>query len=146
MTTSKLNRVAVAFGAAGLLAAIVTTAMTPALAGASAPASHHAAAARPATDQSGPTLRYIDGTDVSVPGDSVGQNATKCPSGMYPIGGGPSSPSALWTLHWSDPDRSTPSASHPNEWTVSLLNNSSSTQVFKVFVVCSTAQKVTSNY
>jgi hypothetical protein len=49
-------------------------------------------------------------------------------------------------MHWSDPDRSTPAASHPNEWTVSMLNNSSSTQVFKVFVVCSSAQKVTGNY
>jgi hypothetical protein len=146
MTPRKLNRLAVLFGTAGLLAAILTAAMTPAL-GASARAAggNHAPAAHPASAYSA-SLRYIDGTNVSVAAGAVGQNATKCPSGMYPIGGGPSSPSAFWTLHWTDPDRSTPSAPHPDDWTVSLRNDSDSTQVFKVFVVCSTAQKVTSNY
>lgn len=146
MTTSKLNRAALAFGTAGVLAAILTTAMTPAL-GASAPASakNHAAAA-PAVGTYVATLRYIEGTNVVVPANSAGSNATKCPKGMYPVGGGPSSPSPAWTLQWSDPDRSSPSLAHPNEWTVGLFNNSSSPQVLKVFVVCSTAQKVTGNY
>jgi hypothetical protein len=145
MTTSKLNRAALAFGTAGTLAAILTATMTPAL-GASAPAStrNHAATGRALTFTA--TLRYIEGTNVVVPANSAGSNATQCPTGMYPIGGGPSSPSALWTLQWSDPDRSSPSLAHPNEWTVGLFNTSSSPQVLKVFVVCSTAQKVTQNY
>lgn len=110
-----------------------------------ASSSAHPATTHPATS-GGPALRYIDGTDVSVPAFSVGMNATKCPRGMYPIGGGPSSPSARWLVHWSDPDRSTPSAAHPNEWTVSMYNDTDSTQVLKVFVVCSTATSVTGNY
>jgi hypothetical protein len=146
MTTSKLNRLAVAFGAAGMLAAILTTAITPAFGvSALASAKNHAATAQPASAHVA-TLRYVEGTNVLVQSDAVGFNATKCPRAMYPVGGGSSSPGAGWTLQWSDPDRSTPSASHPNEWTVSLFNNSSSPQYFKVFVVCSTAQKVTSNY
>ena len=147
MTTRKLNRLAVVLGAAGVLAAILTAAMTPAL-GASArgASSNRAAMTVHRSSAYSATLRYIDGTNVTVPVGAVGQNATKCPRGMYPIGGGPSSPSALWTLHWSDPDRSAPSVPHPDEWTVSLRNDSNSAQVFKVFVVCSTAQKVTSNY
>lgn len=143
MTPSKLNRAALAFGTAGVLAAILTAAMTPAL-GASAPAStkNHAAPALTYVA----SLRYIVGTNVVVPANSAGSNATKCPTGMYPVGGGPSSPSPAWTLQWSDPDRSSPSLAHPDEWTVGLFNNSSSPQVLKVFVVCSTAQKVTGNY
>lgn len=146
MTTRKLNWLAVGFGTAGLLAAILTAAMNPAL-GASVrtASSKHTAAAHPARAYSA-TLRYIEGTDVTVPAGSVGENATKCPRGMYAIGGGPSSPSALWTLHWSGAGRSAPSVSYPNEWTVSLRNASNSPQVLKVFVVCSTAQKVSSNY
>jgi len=146
MTTRKMNRLAIGFGAAGTLAAILAMAMTPAFGiGVRAASGDHAATGHPASAYSA-TLRYIDGTNVSVAAGAVGENATKCPRGMYPIGGGPSSPSAFWTLHWTDPDRSTPSAPHPDEWTVSLRNDSDSTQVFKVFVVCSTAQKVTSNY
>jgi hypothetical protein len=91
------------------------------------------------------TLRYIDGNNVSVPADSAGQNATKCPSGMFPVGGGPSSPSALWTLQFSNADAAV-AGNLPNEWHVGLFNNTGSAQVFKVFVVCSTAQKVSSNY
>jgi hypothetical protein len=91
------------------------------------------------------TLRYIDGNDVAVPADSEGQNSTQCPSGMYPVGGGPSSPSALWTLQYSNAG-ATVQGDLPNAWFVSLFNNTSSTQFFKVFVVCSTAQKVSSNY
>ena len=109
-----------------------------------ASSSNHATNA-PRVDTYRATLRYIDGTDVSVPADSEGQNATKCPSGMYPIGGGPSSPSALWTLQYSNAG-ATVQGDRPNAWFVSLFNNTGSTQVFKVFVVCSTAQKVSSNY
>jgi hypothetical protein len=67
------------------------------------------------------TLRYIDGNNVSVPAGSEGQNATQCPSGMYPVGGGPSSPSALWTLQYSNVDASV-AGNLPNEWHVSLFN------------------------
>jgi len=144
MTTSKLNRAALALGAVGVLAAILTATMTPAL-GASAPASTKNHAAIPALSFVA-TLHFIVGSNVAVPANSAGSNATKCPTGTYPVGGGPSSPSPAWTVQWSDPDHSTTSAPHPDEWTVGLFNNSSSTQVFKVFVVCSTAQKVTSNY
>ncbi len=91
-------------------------------------------------------LRYLVGTNVLVPANSAGSNATECPIGMYPVGGGPSSSNAQWTLQWSDPDRSTPTAAHPDEWTVGLFNNSSSAQNLKVFVVCATASKVTGNY
>ena len=77
---------------------------------------------------------------------SVAWNATKCPNGLYPVGGGPSSSHAVWETQWSDADRSTPTASHPDEWTVSLLNNSDSTAAFKVFVVCSSASTLSGNY
>jgi hypothetical protein len=91
------------------------------------------------------TLRYLVGNNVAVAADSEGQNATKCPSGMYPVGGGPSSPSALWTLQFSNADAAV-AGNLPNEWHVGLFNGTGSTQVFKVFVVCSTAQKVSSSY
>jgi hypothetical protein len=145
MTTSKLNRAALVFGTAGVLAATLTLAMTPAL-GASAPVSakSHTAAGRALIYSA--NLRYIVGSDVAVPANSAGSAATQCPTGMYPIGGGPSSSSSAWTLQWSDPDRSSSSLAHPNEWTVGLFNTSSSAQLLKVFVVCSTAQKVTQNY
>jgi hypothetical protein len=109
-----------------------------------ASSSHHAANG-PRVDTYRATLRYLAGSNVSVPADSEGQNATQCPSGMYPVGGGPSSPSALWTVQYSNADAAV-AGNLPNEWHVSLFNNSSSAQVFKVFVVCSTAQKVSSNY
>lgn len=99
----------------------------------------------PRVDTYKATLRYIDGTSIAVPADSEGQTSTQCPSGMYPVGGGPSSPSALWTLQYSNADASV-AGNLPNEWHVSLFNNTSSTQYFKVVVVCSTAQKVSSNY
>jgi hypothetical protein len=91
------------------------------------------------------TLRYLVGNNVAVAADSAGQNATKCPSGMYPVGGGPRSPSALWTLQFSNADAAV-AGNLPNEWHVGLFNDTGSTQVFKVFVVCSTAQKVSSSY
>ena len=94
--------------------------------------------ASPANPQND-ALRYLVGGNVFVPAHSVASNATKCPKGMYPIGGGPSSSHAVWETQWSDADRSTPLAAHPNEWTVGLLNNSGSTAAFKVFVVCSSA-------
>lgn len=93
-----------------------------------------------------PRLKYLVGGNVVVPADSAGSNVTTCPAGMYPVGGGPSSPNAVWEVQWSDPDRSTPTAAHPNEWAVGLFNNSSSPAAFKVFVVCSTASSVSGNY
>ncbi len=99
----------------------------------------------PRVDTYKATLRYLVGSNVSVAAGSAGQNATQCPSGMYPVGGGPSSPSALWTLAFSNADAAV-AGNLPNEWHVGMFNNSGSTQVFKVFVVCSTAQKVTSSY
>jgi hypothetical protein len=91
-------------------------------------------------------LQYLVGSNVYVPAHGIASNATKCPHGMYPVGGGPSSSHAVWETQWSDADRSTASAAHPDEWTVSLLNNSDSTAAFKVFVVCSTASTVSGNY
>ena len=91
-------------------------------------------------------LRYIVGPNVYVGPHSVASNATKCPKGLYPVGGGPSSSHAVWETQWSDADRSTPMVSHPDEWTVSLLNDSDSTAAFKVFVVCSSASTVSGNY
>ena len=42
-------------------------------------------------------LRYLVGTNVLVPANSAGSTATKCPTGMYPVGGGPSmSPQGLF--------------------------------------------------
>ena len=92
------------------------------------------------------SLRYLVGSNVFVAAHSTASNATKCPSGMYPVGGGPSSSHAVWEIQWSDADHSTPAAAHPDEWTVSLYNNSNSTAAFKVFVVCSTASSVSGNY
>jgi hypothetical protein len=93
-----------------------------------------------------PRLKYLVGGNVTVPAHSAGSNTTTCPTGMYPVGGGPSSPSAVWQIQWSDPDRSTPTAAHPNEWAVGLFNTSGSPAIFKVFVVCATASSVSGNY
>ena len=41
-------------------------------------------------------LRYIVGPNVYVAPYSVASNATKCPKGLYPVGGGPSSSHAVW--------------------------------------------------
>jgi hypothetical protein len=131
MTGKVWNRFAVAGGALGVLAAILTATTGPALG-----ASH-------TTTASGGALHYLVGGNVSVPANSAGSNAEKCPTGTYPVGGGPSSPNAVWLIQWSDPDRSSPTLAHPNEWTVGLFNTSSSAAVFKVFVVCSTASSVT---
>jgi hypothetical protein len=130
---------AVEGGALGVLAAILT-ATGPAL-GASQSANTNAASGGTAIGDVD-ALHYLIGGNVTVPADSAGSNAIKCPAGMYPVGGGPSSPNAVWDLQWSDPDRSTPTATHPNEWTVGLFNTSGSPAVFKVFVVCATASSV----
>jgi hypothetical protein len=130
MTGKVWNRFAVAGGAVGVLAAILTATTGSAL-GASHP-----------NTASGGALHYLVGGNVVVPANSAGSNATKCPTGTYPIGGGPSSPNAVWEIQWSDPAPST-GTGHPNEWTVGLFNNSGSSSVFKVFVVCSTASSVT---
>jgi hypothetical protein len=92
------------------------------------------------------SLRYLVGSNVVVRADSAGWNAMKCPRGMYPVGGGPSSSQAVWEIQWSDADRSNRAKPHPDEWTVGLFNNSDSPATFKVFVVCSTASSVTGNY
>jgi len=91
------------------------------------------------------TLRYLVGNNAAVPADSAGQNSVQCPSGTYPVGGGPSSPSALWTLQYSNAGAAVPKA-RPTSWYVGLFNTTGSTQVFKVFVVCATAQKVSTTY
>jgi hypothetical protein len=130
MTGKAWKGFAVAGGALGVLAAILT-ATGPAL------------GANNTNTLSGGALHYLVSGNVVVPAGSVGSNAIKCPTGTFPVGGGPSSPNAVWEIQWSDPDRSTPSATHPNEWTVGLFNTSGSPAVFKVFVVCSTASSVT---
>jgi hypothetical protein len=131
MTSKVWTRFAMAGGALGVLAAILTATTGPAL-----------GSSRVGTATGG-ALHYLISGNVTVPGQSSGSNAIKCPKGTFPVGGGPSSPNAVWLIQWSDPDRSTPTATHPNEWTVGLFNTSSSASVFKVFVVCSTASSVT---
>ena len=94
----------------------------------------------------GTSLTYLVGANVDVAPHMTGQNATMCPRGMYPVGGGPSSSHADWEIQWSDADRSNRRAQQPDEWTVSLLNNGNARAQFKVYVVCSTAGSVNSNY
>jgi hypothetical protein len=126
-----------AIAAAAALAAVVSG-------GGYALASTNSSDQTPTTN--GVSLRYIVGSIVIAAAHSAASNATKCPTGMYPVGGGPSSSRTVWEIQWSDPDRSTPAEAHPNEWTVSLYNTSNSTAAFKVFVVCSTASSVSENY
>lgn len=90
-------------------------------------------------------LKYVVGSASSVSADSAGTAATKCPTGTHPIGGGPSSPNGL-EIRWSDPDRSSSKAKYPNEWTVGVVNTNSFATSLKVFVVCSNASNVSSNY
>jgi hypothetical protein len=90
-------------------------------------------------------LRYVEGSSTFVAANSSGSAMTKCPSGMHPIGGGPSS-SNLFDLQWSDPDRSKSSATYPNEWTVGIYNPNGSAIPLKVFVVCANASTVSSTY
>lgn len=91
------------------------------------------------------TLHYAVGSAHTVPAMSSGSAATKCPTGEYPIGGGPSSPNAL-SIQWSDPDRSSSSAKFPNEWTVGVFNSNSFATTIKAFVVCMPASSVSSTY
>ncbi len=90
-------------------------------------------------------LHYVEGSSKSVAASSSGSAATKCPSGMHPIGGGPSS-SNPYDLQWSDPDRSKSSAKYPNEWTVGIYNPNGFSIPLKVFVVCANASTVSSTY
>jgi hypothetical protein len=126
-----------AIAGAAALAAVVTG-------GGYALASTNSSGQAPSTN--GVSLRYLVGSNVIAAAHSTASNATECPAGMYPVGGGPSSSHAVWEIQWSDADRSTPAVAHPNEWTVSLYNNSNSAAAFKVFVVCSTASSVSGNY
>ena len=100
----------------------------------------------PMAGGNGASLTYLVGANVDVAPHMTGQNATMCPRGMYPVGGGPSSSHADWEIQWSDADRSNRRAQQPDEWTVSLLNNGNARAQFKVYVVCSTAGSVNSNY
>jgi hypothetical protein len=100
----------------------------------------------PAASNNGPTLLYLVGKTVIVPPNSTGQNATVCPSNTYPVGGGPSSARDQWELQWSNASRSDRRAHEPDEWTVRLYNNSNQSADFRVYVVCSTAGSVASNY
>ncbi len=90
-------------------------------------------------------LRYIQGSGTTVPANSSGSAAAQCPSGMYPIGGGPSS-SNNFDLNWSDADRSSPSATYPDEWTVGITNPNGFSIPLKAYVVCANASKVSSTY
>ena len=139
MNTSRRTRVIRHAGIAAALAAAMAV-----TGGGYAIASSHGTGRTTSGDND--SLRYLVGSNVVVPAGSAGSNATKCPKGMYPVGGGPSSSQAVWEIQWSDPDRSTSTAAHPNEWTVGLFNNSGSPAAFKVFVVCSTASSVSGNY
>jgi hypothetical protein len=94
----------------------------------------------------GVSLTYLVGAAVDVAPRMNGQSATMCPRGMYPVGGGLSSSRAYWEIQSSYADRSNRRAQSPDEWTVSVLNDSNSRARFQVYVVCSTAGSVNSNY
>ena len=100
----------------------------------------------PAASNNGPTLLYLVGKTVIVPPNSTGQSATECPVNTYPVGGGPSSSRDQWELQWSNAGRSDRRARQPDDWTVRLYNNSNQSADFRVYVVCSTAGSVASNY
>ena len=94
----------------------------------------------------GVSLTYLVGGTVNVSPRGNGQGATTCPSGMYPVGGGLSSSRAYWEIRSSFADTSNRRARQPDEWTVSVLNDSNSRAQFQVYVVCATAGSVNSNY
>jgi hypothetical protein len=97
----------------------------------------------PAADRNGVSLRYITGDRISVRAHDTGDNATRCPRDMYPISGGViSRRDAEWEIQSSYADRSDRRFRDPDEWTMSLLNNSDRRAEFRVFVVCSTADSV----
>ena len=100
----------------------------------------------PAANNNGPNLLYLVGKTVNVPPNSTGENATTCPTNMYPVGGGPSSSRDQWELQWSNASRSNRRVRQPDEWSVRLYNNSNQRADFRVYVVCSTAGSVASNY
>jgi len=100
----------------------------------------------PAANNNGPSLLYLVGRTVTVPPNSTGENSTACPVNTYPVGGGPSSSRDQWELQWSNASRSNRRARQPDEWSVRLYNNSGQRAEFRVYVVCSTAGSVGSNY
>ena len=100
----------------------------------------------PAANNNGPNLLYLVGKTVTVPPNSTGESATTCPTNMYPVGGGPSSSRDQWELQWSNASRSNRRVRQPDEWSVRLYNNSNQRADFRVYVVCSTAGSVASNY
>jgi hypothetical protein len=100
----------------------------------------------PTQGNNGPNLLYLVGKTVIVPPNSTGQSATTCPLNTYPVGGGPSSSRDQWELQWSNASRSNRRAPQPDEWSVRLYNNSNQRGEFRVYVVCSTAGSVASNY
>ena len=100
----------------------------------------------PAQGNNGPNLLYLVGKTVTVLPNSTGQSATVCPLNTYPVGGGPSSSRDQWELQWSNASRSDRRARQPDEWSVRLYNNSNQRGEFRVYVVCSTAGSVASNY
>lgn len=99
----------------------------------------------PIPASNGVSLTYLVGPNVTVAPHMIGTNAMKCSQGMYPIAGGPTSSSAQWEIQSSAADSSNAKALHPDEWAVSLMNNSDSRASFKVFVVCATASSVNGN-
>jgi hypothetical protein len=101
---------------------------------------------KPAASNNGPALLYLVGKTVIVPPNSTGQSATTCPLNTYPVGGGPSGARDQWELQWSNASRSDRRERQPDEWSVRLYNNSNQSADFRVYVVCSTAASVASNY
>ena len=99
----------------------------------------------PMPGNNGVSLFYLTGSSVTVPPNTTGQNSTGCPRDMYPISGGPVSSRSEWQIQSSYADRSERRSRNPDEWTVSLRNNSDRRAEFRVFVVCSTADSVNSN-
>src|SRR5215472_7320377 len=99
----------------------------------------------PTPGGNGVSLSYLVGSSITVAPHATGQNAAECGAGMYPIAGGPISSHAQWEIASSAADSSNEKALHPNEWIVSLMNNSDSRASFKVFVVCATANSVNGN-
>jgi hypothetical protein len=94
----------------------------------------------------GPTILFLVGKTVIVAPRATGQNATTCPTNTYPVGGGPSSSRDQWKLQWSNASRSDRRARQPDEWSVRLYNDSDQQAEFRVYVACSSAGSVGSNY
>ena len=94
----------------------------------------------------GVSLLYRVGSSINVDSRDTRQGAVSCPRDMYPVGGGFRSSRGEWEIQSSYADSSDRRGRRPNEWTVSLRNNSHRRAEFRVYAVCSTADSVDSNY